>query len=773
MLEPLLVLDAESLLLVDHDEAEVLELDVFGQQPVRADDDVDVAALERLDGLELLGPLAEPAEHLDADRVVGHPVAERVVVLLREHGGRHEDGDLLLVEDGLECGPDRHLGLAVADVAADQPVRRLRAFEVGLQVGDRPDLVVGLLVDERVLELALPLGVGREGVAVFARARGVELEQLGGVVLDRALRAALHLRPARAAEHVEPRHVAVGADELRDQVRLGDRHVDLRLLGVLDPEKLLVRILARQRHDTEVAADAVVDVHDVVAGLDLGEVPDGRRPLEVPRPTPDLVAVEDVLVRHGDRAHVGHREARVERADDEPHRVGLGDAALVEQGLEPVELAGVVADEEQLGVALEPGRDALKDLELRGLLDGHHTRALEARQRAERRLDLRQLLLGRRHDRQLGQHEAQPALDVVAEGLQVHQHRRVGQRLAEDLVVGRAERAGIVQDDERAVGQVVSDAYKPVGVLSQRTVLVRRRDADRPHRLRRALAPGVELADRLDLVAEELDPDRQLGVDGPHVEDAAAHAEVPLLLHRAERLVAEPDEPPEQHVHLRFLVHDEARDRVAEHIGRQGLEKDRLDAAQDDGRAYSLRRFNERQHRPDAVADDLRVRFELLVPQRSERRQRLPGGQEHRPCGREVHEVVVERLGLAHAAADREHGRTQLLRGEVDEEGLGRFPDAARRHTPARRQHLDEALNARRILERSYKTPHSAIEPTTNYARECCVRQEAEGINHGGHGEHGGRRCPLLRVLRGYLRGRARPSARSTRTCRGRRGRGR
>ena len=39
----LLVLDAEALLLVDDDQAEVLDPDVGVEQPVRADDDVDRA----------------------------------------------------------------------------------------------------------------------------------------------------------------------------------------------------------------------------------------------------------------------------------------------------------------------------------------------------------------------------------------------------------------------------------------------------------------------------------------------------------------------------------------------------------------------------------------------------------------------------------------------------------------------------------------------------------------------------------------------------------
>ena len=54
------------------------------------------------------------------------------IVLLGQHGRRHEDGDLLAVVDGLERGADGELGLAVADVAADEAVHRLGFSHVAL-----------------------------------------------------------------------------------------------------------------------------------------------------------------------------------------------------------------------------------------------------------------------------------------------------------------------------------------------------------------------------------------------------------------------------------------------------------------------------------------------------------------------------------------------------------------------------------------------------------------------------------------------------------------
>ena len=61
----------------------------------------------------------------------------------------HEDRDLHAVLDRLERRPERDLGLAVADVADDQPVHRPARLHVGLDLGDRPELVDRLLVRER------------------------------------------------------------------------------------------------------------------------------------------------------------------------------------------------------------------------------------------------------------------------------------------------------------------------------------------------------------------------------------------------------------------------------------------------------------------------------------------------------------------------------------------------------------------------------------------------------------------------------------------------
>ena len=95
----LLLLDAEALLLVDDQQPEVLRAHVAREQPVRADQDVDLALGEALDRLALLGGGAEARDVLDHERLVAQALDERAVVLLGEDRRRHEHQDLLAVAD--------------------------------------------------------------------------------------------------------------------------------------------------------------------------------------------------------------------------------------------------------------------------------------------------------------------------------------------------------------------------------------------------------------------------------------------------------------------------------------------------------------------------------------------------------------------------------------------------------------------------------------------------------------------------------------------------
>ncbi|MCE2514627.1 MAG: hypothetical protein J4F37_06395 [Acidobacteria bacterium] len=190
----------------------------------------------------------------------------------RARSGSGEQGHLLAVHQGLERRPQRDLGLAVADVAAQQAVHRDRRLHVALDVGQGRPLVRRQLVLERRLELLLPVGVRAERVPRQRLARGVELQELVRHVAHRLPDAGLGLLPRRAAEPVQRR--VGGAGVFLQQVELLDRDEQLVALGVAQLDELLRSPAAvhTQLPQADERADAMVEVHDVVADLQIAEV---------------------------------------------------------------------------------------------------------------------------------------------------------------------------------------------------------------------------------------------------------------------------------------------------------------------------------------------------------------------------------------------------------------------------------------------------------------------------------------------------------------------
>lgn len=140
--------DAKALLLVDHHQPQGPERDVLREQAVRADDDIDGAVHQPQNDVVLLARAAKAREHLDVQRKGAQAVSEGVIVLLGQNGGGHQHGHLLAVHHRLEGGAQRHLSLAIAHIAAHQAAHRFGALHVGLDLGQRAELVVGLLVGE-------------------------------------------------------------------------------------------------------------------------------------------------------------------------------------------------------------------------------------------------------------------------------------------------------------------------------------------------------------------------------------------------------------------------------------------------------------------------------------------------------------------------------------------------------------------------------------------------------------------------------------------------
>ena len=198
----------------------------------------------------------EAAEHLDADRVAGEAVGERVAVLRRQQRRRGEDGDLLAVLDRLERGPDRDLGLAEADVAAHEAVHRVRPLHVGL------DVVIatrwsGVSTNGNASSISCCHGVSWPNAKPSALTRClVQHDELLGDLADGRADLALGLGEVAAAEAVQRRRLA--ADVLAQHVDLVGRDVQLVAALVGDEQVVALDATDRALDHALVLADAVL-----------------------------------------------------------------------------------------------------------------------------------------------------------------------------------------------------------------------------------------------------------------------------------------------------------------------------------------------------------------------------------------------------------------------------------------------------------------------------------------------------------------------------------
>ena len=191
------------LLLVDDQQAQILELDGLAEQCVGADDDIDAAGgqagLHRVELRRRHQPRS--LRHIHGETV--EALGEGLEVLARQQGGRHHHRHLLAVDGSGKGGAQRDFRFAETDVAADQPVHRAAGAEVLHGGVDRGELVVGLLIGEAGAELIIGAGPDGQARGLMQLPLGRDLDQFAGNLADAALHARLARLPTAAAEPVE------------------------------------------------------------------------------------------------------------------------------------------------------------------------------------------------------------------------------------------------------------------------------------------------------------------------------------------------------------------------------------------------------------------------------------------------------------------------------------------------------------------------------------------------------------------------------------------
>jgi len=136
------VAHAETLFFVDDNQPQVLELDVLGENAVRADDNIDFALFNPLHRFFLLPGVAEAAHHLNGDGESGEAAldlirnpGERINLLITDVVMPHMDGPGL-VREVREINPEMKV-IFISGYTEDAFRQRLDS-DVGIEFLPKP-----------------------------------------------------------------------------------------------------------------------------------------------------------------------------------------------------------------------------------------------------------------------------------------------------------------------------------------------------------------------------------------------------------------------------------------------------------------------------------------------------------------------------------------------------------------------------------------------------------------------------------------------------------
>ena len=233
-------------------------------------------------------------------------------------------------------------------------------------------------------------------------------------------------------------------------------------------------------------------------------------------------------------------------------------------------------------------------------------------------------------------------------------HEPVDERGGERLHAVDRDALGELREHPREARELVLHLARPLPHGGRQQHLAARRQFDARDRLwQRALVGDRELADLLELVAEELQPQRMLRGRREHVDDAAAHRELAAAGHHVDSGVGEVDELRGQ---LGEVVAARAGDEferldvgqvVGERLQRRAHRRDEHEWM----RLRSSRPFRKAAQRRDAPPDRLGAGTQALMW------ERLPRRELHDlSVGRVRLERPAECLTLAAGRGDDEHG---------------------------------------------------------------------------------------------------------------------
>ena len=642
-------------------------------------------------------------------------------MLAGEQRGRHHHRDLLAVHHRHEGRPQRHLGLAEADVAADQAVHRPAGGKIVDGRVDRGLLVVGFLIRKPRGEFVIEAVTDGEPRRFAQLALGGDLDQLVGDFLDALLEPRLAGLPAGAAEPVEL-DVGVLRTVARQQLDVLHRQEQLGALGVVDFQAIVRRAGRLDVLQAGKAADAVIDVHHKVAGREAGRLGDEILRALGGAARPHQTITQDVLLADdrgvgrletGFQAQHDKRDLRLGQCKGLGPRCNAGKIgeAMVRQHVTHA-LAGAFApqrDGDALTGALQRLNVLDHGIEHIGVLLGTLGGKVAAGPRAD--IDCARTVWHRKGGQPCERQGIEPRFPLLFRQIEPVRRQRVIGRTA----VGRRHllsRLIIIGDlSQSFVGRLFVERLQHDGrsrhVVEQRVELVVKqrqpmlhagmaaafahrlveqivaiggaelrhvagaeladrlggelefghRDEVEPAQLHRgALRLRIEAADRLQRVAEEVEPHRQVHARRKEVEDAAAHRVVAGLAHRRGADEAVELEPLHDACHAQHVARRRRQRLLGDQVLRGNTLQRRIDGRQQHRRLVAALDAGEPGQRGHALRHDAGVRRDAIV------RLAVPGRKlHHLDVGGKERERTPQRRHAWPIAADRKRAQRRRV----------------------------------------------------------------------------------------------------------------
>ena len=242
----------EAVFFVDHQQPEIGELQIIGEDRMRADQDAHLARGDFRQHFAAFFGTAKPIQASNGGIGSRESLSETFQMLLGQQRGGRQHRDLKSGVCSLERRAHGDFGFSESDIAAQQTIHGDRTFHVGGDFAHRSQLILGFLKWKGRRKAPDFRRVGRIGDAAGGDARRLRHQQFARHVLDGFFRTCAFFRPRGAADGRQLGRTGTGADEFLHQVDGLDGHIQLGFAGKFQQQEIFQKAaLFQRRHAAE------------------------------------------------------------------------------------------------------------------------------------------------------------------------------------------------------------------------------------------------------------------------------------------------------------------------------------------------------------------------------------------------------------------------------------------------------------------------------------------------------------------------------------------